>query len=59
MQGCKHRIFPRHDGAVDEVDEDVGGADEQDISSKIHFVHTMIMMNRPFIKLQKNTKQIV
>ena len=28
MQGCKHRIFPRHDGAVDEVDEDVDDVDD-------------------------------
>ena len=28
MQGCKHRIFPRHDGAVDEVDEDADGVDD-------------------------------
>ena len=28
LQGCKHRIFPRHDGAVDEVDEDVDDVDD-------------------------------
>ena len=28
LQGCKHRIFPRHDGAVDEVDEDVEDVDD-------------------------------
>ena len=42
LQGCKHRIFPRHDGAVDEDVDDVDdGVDDPDMKGSLLGLRTI------------------